>query len=271
MDTTGIESIDSSYIAAGIGALLLFVSLALLMQGWVMRLCIRLCGGDEVGILYAIAVVICSMLASFVATCCLVAFVAQPTQWAALGCSVAGGVGAIALMAKMDPLRGFGVYLLYSILGSIVTVVFAIMVGVACFALVPADKLAEFAKAGDAYAERAKKITGVIQQNGENSQESGAGAFSLEAQLSSLRGAVDEQLNEQEEVSNKSPSNMRDDKASEGFFGVGAATATETMKQQTQAAGRASQQENANGNKQRAVEAVSPFDGTTRSNPFAVE
>lgn len=269
MDTVGIESIDTTFLAVVIGAVVLFVSLTLLVQGWVMRLCVRLCGGDDIGVFYSVAIVVCSMLASFAATCCLVTFVEQPSQWSLLGCSVAGGVGAIALMTKMDPLRGLGVYLLYSILGTIVTVAFAVLIGAACFVVIPSDKLTQFAKASDAYAEKAKNITGVIQQNGEFTQESGDGAFSLEAQLSSLRGMTDEKKKEKEKASNSSQPNKLDKIVGKGLFGDGAAKANEAMKKKSaNVVNRAVPQ---NGAKKSAPAATSSYDGVTRTNPFATE
>lgn len=142
MDTASTENL----LYIGIAAVVIVFSLIMILQGWMMKLAVRICGGDEIGIFYGVSALTLSTLAGCAATALFAVLLPGTSPFIALFASLAGSVLTLCLMLRMGPIRAFAVYLTQGFLS-----IFAVgAVGAICAAcvyfLVPAETLNQFAE-----------------------------------------------------------------------------------------------------------------------------
>lgn len=125
----------------GIAIALVIVTVVMFIQGWMMKLAVRICGGDEIGVFYGVSTLTLSSLAGVAVSTAVLLSVPDVSPWISVVASFAGTIGVLCLMLRMGPLRAFGVYLTQLFL-SILTVGATVIAGIAAvYVLVPADTL----------------------------------------------------------------------------------------------------------------------------------
>lgn len=145
MDSTlAPESIPTEWFYIIVGGVIVFGLLALLLQACILKFSIKICGGDEVGIFYASFATIALSIAGGVFSVGGRLLSPDESQWTYLAIGVLGSILAMCILLKMNPFRAFGVYLLYTIFGSIAMTIFGLLAVFGVMASVPREVVQNF-------------------------------------------------------------------------------------------------------------------------------
>ncbi|XZE56722.1 hypothetical protein SH139x_002849 [Planctomycetaceae bacterium SH139] len=125
------------FIAIGIGVLAFVTTI----QAMVMKFAVSACGGEQIGFLYAAFVAWSCGLCSGLGSAAVTLSSSDPSPWGSLAGGLTAAVGSLCLLLKMDPLRSFGVYLVHTVIGTIVTVIFTVITLVGLTVALPADAM----------------------------------------------------------------------------------------------------------------------------------
>lgn len=137
-------------IAIGIGVLAFVTTI----QAMVMKFAVSACGGDRIGFFYAAFVAWTCGLCSGLGSAAVTLSSSEPSPWGSLAGGLAAAVGSLCLLLKMDPLRSFGVYLVHTVIGMIVTVIFTVIAVVGLTMAIPADAMKKMQTSAGQFAPR---------------------------------------------------------------------------------------------------------------------
>lgn len=141
-----MESISSeNMLYVGIAIALLTFTIVMFIQGWVMKLAVRLCGGDEIGVFYGVSTLTLSSLAGVAASTAVLLSTPDVSPWVPIVASLGGVIVVLCLMLRMGPLRALGVYVTQCLLSifAVGATIAAAVAGVYFF--VPEETLDELA------------------------------------------------------------------------------------------------------------------------------
>jgi len=141
MESMATEEISTLWIiglvAIGIGVLALVTTI----QAMVMKFAVSACGGDRIGFFYAAFVAWTCGISGGLGSAAVTLSTSEPSPWGSLAGGLTAAVGSLCLLLKMDPLRSFGVYLVHTVVGMIVTVIFTVIAMVGLTVAIPADAM----------------------------------------------------------------------------------------------------------------------------------
>jgi hypothetical protein len=119
MESTSPESV--LYIAIGVIAVVAITMLVL--QGWLMKIAVRICGGDDIGIFYGLSVLTLAGLGGGVVSVGTAITMPETPPLLVLVVSFSATIGVMCLMLRMGPIRAFGVYLVQGFFSFIAAIV----------------------------------------------------------------------------------------------------------------------------------------------------
>jgi hypothetical protein len=111
------------------------------IQAMVMKFANSVCGGDRIGIFYSAAVVWGSAVAGGICSGATRMALGEEAAWSPALAGVVSSVLSLCLMLQLDPLRAFGVYLVYSLSGAVVLAMVAVVIFVGMVSTVPSETL----------------------------------------------------------------------------------------------------------------------------------
>ena len=263
MDTASAETMF--YIVLAVIAVI--VILVMVIQGWMMKLAVRICGGNEIGIFYGITALTLSSMAGAAASISTAVFLPDSNPLIAVLASVLGSVLLLCLMLQMGPVRAFAVYLLQAFL-SLVAVGAVAAVGVAgVYFLVPPESLQQFAANAKTSI---NDVNPVVFSSGAPGEEGEAGVKRLDELTQLLGGFSAASRNEEEGEESGKTSQPFDAKSLQNAIGQAlfSGKSNDTSEESDGESKGVQQSATSQQAVQKKPPIQSPYDNKIRSNPF---